>query len=54
MCRFSLGLMTGALLGAGMMMSVNPPDKRSMRRVYRKAEKMARRFNNTLGDWANI
>lgn len=52
MCKFSIGFISGAVLGAGMLMAINPMDKRSMRRACRRAERMAHKLSNSVNDWA--
>lgn len=51
MGNFSLGVLVGTAIGAGMIMAVNPMDKRSMHKAYNRAGKMMRKFNHTLRDW---
>ncbi len=51
MCKFALGLTLGTLVGAGMILSVNPMSKRDMHRACNRAGKMMNRMGHTLRDW---
>ncbi len=52
MCNFSTGFLVGALMGAGAIIAVHPMNKRSMRKAYRRAERMMNRVGDTIRDWA--
>lgn len=51
MCKFALGLTLGTLVGAGMILSVNPMSKRDFHRACNRAERMMSRMGHTLRDW---
>ncbi len=51
MCNFSLGMMAGTVLGAGLILAVHPMNKREMRRAYNRAGRIVNRMNHTLRDW---
>lgn len=50
MCNFSLGMMAGTLFGAGVILALNPMDKRAMRRARCRAEKMVDRMGRAFHD----
>ena len=52
MCHFSTGLLAGTLLGAGLILSVHPMNKRAMRKAYHRASRMMDRVNHQIRDWA--
>ncbi len=51
MSNFSIGMAIGTVVGAGMIMAVNPMNKRARRRAYHKAGKLMRQVNHTMRDW---
>ncbi|MBQ7960617.1 MAG: hypothetical protein IJ285_05290 [Clostridia bacterium] len=48
MGNFSLGLMVGTIVGVGVMMTVHPMNKRSMKRAYHRAERMMNRMTDAI------
>lgn len=50
MCNFSLGMMTGTLFGAGMILVLHPMDRRAMRKARYRAEKMVDRMGRAFHD----
>lgn len=48
MANFSLGLIVGAAVGAGMIMAVNPMDRRTKRKLCHKANRMMRQINSSI------
>ncbi len=51
MCNFSSGLIIGAMMGAGLILAVNPMSKRDMKKAYRRAGRMVNKMNNQIRDW---
>ncbi len=52
MGNFSLGLIVGTAVGVGMIMAVNPMDKRTKRKMCHKASKMMRNINRSMHNMA--
>jgi len=48
MGNFSLGLIVGTAVGAGIIMAVNPMDRRTKRRLCRKASHMMNKINHSI------
>lgn len=48
MCNFSLGVMVGTAVGAGLMLAVHPMNKRAMRKAYHRAGRMVNKMNRTI------
>lgn len=48
MGNFSLGLIVGTAVGVGIIMSVNPMDKRAKRRMCRKANQLMHKVNHSI------
>jgi len=51
MGNFSLGLMMGTIVGIGVMVTLHPMNKRSMRRAYHRAGKIMDRMNDANHGW---
>ncbi len=51
MCKFALGLTLGTLVGASMILSINPMNKRDMHRACNRASRMMNKMGHTLRDW---
>lgn len=51
MCNFSLGMVTGTLIGASLILAVHPMNKREMRRACHRAGRMMNKFNHTIRDF---
>ena len=52
MCNFSLGVMVGTIMGAGLILTVHPMNKRAMRKACHRAGRMVDKMNHTIHDWA--
>lgn len=48
MTNFSLGLIVGTAVGVGIIMAVNPMDKRTKRRMCRKANHIMNKINHSI------
>ncbi len=51
MCKFALGLTLGTLVGASMILTINPINKRTMHKACHRAGKVMNRMGHTLRDW---
>lgn len=51
MNNFSAGLAVGTIVGAGLLMAVNPMDAKARRKACRKAGKMMHSINRSMRDW---
>lgn len=51
MGNFSLGLMVGAVVGIGVMVTVHPMNKRAMRKACHRAERIMNKMNDRLHDF---
>ena len=51
MGNFALGFVAGTAIGVGIIMTVHPMNKRSMRKAYRRAGRFINRINDTMHEW---
>ena len=52
MTNFSLGVVLGTAMGVGIIIALNPMDKRARRKVCRKASRVMRRINDSIHEMA--